>query len=196
MCVCVVAPCRLTCFSLNSVICASDASRCFLLLDLPAPGAACRGGFGENFWELVTVEVRAKGFGEVDGGRAERGGEGTDSGLGEEQRERGRCCGEEEGSSLGGLGDAVLDRGLGDVVRAMGEEDGDDSRRGWVSSARGLELAARPVDWITLKCCCGASVRPDLELCRARGEVWDSRGGDTEQGKGTRVGGLEGTFLS
>ncbi len=62
-------------------------------------------------------------------------------------------------------------------------------------SARGFELAARPVDWITLKCCCGPSVR-DLELCRARGEVWDKAGGETEQGKGTRVGGLEGTFLS
>lgn len=62
-------------------------------------------------------------------------------------------------------------------------------------SARGFELAARPVDWITLKCCCGPSVR-DLELCRASGEVWDKAGGETEQGKGTRVGGLEGTFLS
>lgn len=61
-------------------------------------------------------------------------------------------------------------------------------------SARGFELAARPVDWITLKCCCGPSVR-DLEPCRASGEVWDKAGGETEQGKGTRVGGLEGPFL-
>ena len=34
-----------------------------------------------------------------------------------------------------------------------------------------------------------------MELCSASGEVWDSAGGDTEQGMGTRVGGLEGTFL-
>lgn len=28
----------------------------------------------------------------------------------------------------------------------------------------------------------------------ASGEFWDKAGGETEQGKGTRVGGLEGTF--
>lgn len=49
------------------------------------------------------------------------------------------------------------------------------------------------MDWITLKCCCGPSVR-DLELCRASGEIWDKAGGETEQGKGTRVGGLESVF--
>lgn len=49
------------------------------------------------------------------------------------------------------------------------------------------------MDWITLKCCCGPSVR-DLELCKASGEVWDKAGGEAEQGKGTRVGGLEETF--
>lgn len=96
-----------------------------------------------------------------------------------------------EGSSFGGLGEAVLEIAFGDVVRAIGE----DSLRGWARSARGFELAARPVDWITLKCCCGPSVR-DLELCRASGEFWDKAGGETEQGKGMRVGGLEETFLS
>lgn len=74
-----------------------------------------------DFWEFVTDEVKPKGFGEVDGGRVERGGDGTERGLGEEQRERGRCWGE-EGSSLGGLGEAVLESAFGDVVRAMGEE--------------------------------------------------------------------------
>lgn len=111
------------------MICASEASSCFLLLDLAEPGTACRGGFSEDFWELVTDEVKPKGFGEVDGGRVERGGEGTERGFGEEQRERGRCWGEEEGSSFGGLGDAVLESAFGDVVRAMGEEDGEDSLR-------------------------------------------------------------------
>lgn len=115
--------------SLNSLICASEASSCFFLLDLAAPGTACRGGFSEDFRELVTDEVKPKGFGEVDGGRVERGGEGTERGLGEEQRDSGRCWGEEEGSSLGGLGEAVLESAFGDVVRAMGE-DGEDSRRG------------------------------------------------------------------
>lgn len=119
----------LTCLSLNSLICASEASSCFLLLGLPEPGIAFRGGFSRDFWELVTDEVKPKGFGEVDGGRVERGGEGTERGLGEEQRERGRCCGEEEGSSLGSFGDAVLERAFGDVVRAMGEEEGEDSLR-------------------------------------------------------------------
>lgn len=109
------------------MICASEASRCFLLLDFAEPGTACRGGFSERFWELVTDEVKPEGFGEVDGGRVERGGEGTERGLGEEQRERGRCWGEDEGSSLG---DAVLESAFGDVVRAMGEEDGEDSLRG------------------------------------------------------------------
>lgn len=119
-----------TCLSLNSLICASEASSSFLLLDLAAPRTGCRGGFSEDFWELVTDEVKPKGFGEVDRGRDERGGEGTERGLGEEQRERGRCWGEEEGSSLGGLGDAVLASAFGDVVRAMGEGDGEDSLRG------------------------------------------------------------------
>lgn len=183
----------LTCLSRNSLICASEASSSFLLLDLAAPGRACWGGFSDDFWELVTDEVKPKGFGEVDSGRVEWGGEGTERGLGEEQSERGRCWGEEEGSSLGGLGEAVLESAFGDVVRAMGEEDGEDSLRGWVRSARGFELAARPVDWITLKCCCVPSVQ-DLEPCRASGEVWDKAGGETEQGKGTRVGGLEETF--
>lgn len=45
------------------------------------------------------------------------------------------------------------------------------------------------MDWITLKCCCGPSVR-DLGLCRASGKVWDKAGGEAEQGKGTRCGGL------
>ncbi|TNN74528.1 hypothetical protein EYF80_015308 [Liparis tanakae] len=36
-------------------------------------------------------EVKPKGFGEVGSGRVERGGEGTERGLGEEQRERGKC---------------------------------------------------------------------------------------------------------
>lgn len=89
----------------------------------------------------------------------------------------------------------MLESAFGDVVRAIGEEDGEDSLRGWARSARGFELAARPVDWITLKCCCGPSVR-DLELCRASGEVWDKAGGEIEQGKGMRVGGLGETFLS
>lgn len=71
-------------------------------------------------------EVKPKGFGEVDAGRVERGGEGTERGFGEEQRERGRCWGEEEGSSLGCLGDAVLDMAFGDVVRAIGEEEGEE----------------------------------------------------------------------
>lgn len=100
------------------------------MLDLAEPGAARRGGFSEDFRELVTDEVKPKGFGEVDSGRAERGGEGTERGLGEEQRERGRCWGEEEGSSLGRLGEAVLESAFGEVVRAMGEEDGEDSLRG------------------------------------------------------------------
>lgn len=91
---------------------------------------------------------------------------------------------------MGGLEEAVLERAFGDVVRAMGEADGEGSLRGWVRSARGLELAARPVDWITLKCCCTPSGR-DLELCRVRGELWDRAGGEGEQGKGTKVGGLE-----
>lgn len=30
----------------------------------------------------------------------------------------------------------------------------------------------------------------------ASGEVWDKAGGETEQGKGTSLGGMEGTFLS
>lgn len=116
------------------------------MLDLAAPGTVCFGGFGEAFWALVNDEVKPKCFGEVDAGRVERGGEGTERGFGEEQRERGRCCGEEEGSSLGGFGDAVLENALGEVVRAMGEDDGEDSLRGWVRSARGFVLAARPVD--------------------------------------------------
>lgn len=73
------------------MICASEASSCFLLLGLPEPGTACRGGFSEDFWGHVTDEAKPNGLGEVDGGRLERGGEGTDRGLGEEQRERGRC---------------------------------------------------------------------------------------------------------
>lgn len=48
---------------------------------------------------------------------------------------------------------------------------------------------------MTLKCCCGPSVR-DLELGTASGEFWDKAGGETEQGMGTRVGGLEETFLA
>lgn len=60
----------------------------------------------------------------------ERGGEGTERGLGEEQRERGRCWGEDDGSSLGSLGDAVLESAFGDVVRAMGEGVGEVSLRG------------------------------------------------------------------
>lgn len=61
----------LTCLSLNSLICASEASSCFLLLGLPEPGIAFRGGFSKDFRELVTDEVKPKGFGEVDGGRVE-----------------------------------------------------------------------------------------------------------------------------
>lgn len=137
---------RPTCLSLNSLICASEASSCFFLLDLAALGTVCLGGFSDNFCGLVIDEVKPKGFGEVDARRVERGGEGIERGFGEEQRERGRCWGEEDGSSLGGLGEAVLDSALGDVVRAIGEEVGDGSRRGWVRSARGLGLAARPVD--------------------------------------------------
>lgn len=91
------------------------------------PATACFGGFSEDFLELVKDEVKPNGFGEVHSGRVERGGEGTERGLGEEQRERGRCCGEEEGNSLGGFGEAVLEIAFGDAVRAMGEEDGDDS---------------------------------------------------------------------
>ena len=116
-------------------------------------------------WAPVSGEVTGKGFGEVHSGRAERGGDGTDSGLGDEQSDRGRCCGDEEGSSLGGLGGTVLGKALGDVVRAMGDEEGEDSL--CVTRAMGLELAAKPVDWMTLKCC---SVR-GLELCKASGAV-------------------------
>lgn len=114
------------------MICASDASSCFLLLDLAEPAAARRGGFGEDFWELLTDEVEPKGFGEVGGGRVGRGGEGMERGFGEEQRERGRCWGEEEeeGSGLGALGEAALERASGDMARAMGEEDGENSLRG------------------------------------------------------------------
>lgn len=119
-----------TCLSLNSLICANDASSCFLLLGFAEPGIACRGVFSEDFWELVIDEVKPKVFGEVDDGRVERGGEGTDRGLGEEQRERGRCWGEEEGSSLGSFGDALLESAFGDVVRAIGEEEGEDSLQG------------------------------------------------------------------
>lgn len=92
------------------------------MLDLAAPGAASFGGLGEAFWALVNDEVSPNGFGEVDAGREERGGEGTERGFGEEQRDRGRCCGEEEGSSLGGFGEAELENALGDVVRVMGED--------------------------------------------------------------------------
>lgn len=134
------------------MICASEASNCFLLLGFPGPAVVCGDGFTEGFWELVTDEVKPNGFGEVDGGRVERGGEGTEKGLGEEQSERGRCWGEDDGSSLGSLGDAVLESVFGDVVRAMGEEVGESSLRVCVRSASGFELAARPVDWITLKC--------------------------------------------
>lgn len=116
------------------------------------PEVACSGVFSEDFWELVTEDVKPNGFGEVDSGRVERGGDGTESGLGEEQRERGRCWGEEDGSSLGSFGDALLEIAFGDVVRAMGEEEGEGSLRGWVRRASGFELAAKPVDWITLKC--------------------------------------------
>lgn len=94
------------------------------------PGTARFGGFSEDFCELVKDEVKPKDFGEVDSGRVERGGEGTERGLGEEQRERGRCWGEDEGSSLGGFGEAVLETAFGDVVRGMGEEDGEDSLLG------------------------------------------------------------------
>lgn len=76
-----------------------------------------------DFCGLVT-DVKPKGFGEVDSGRIERGGEGTERGFGDEQSERGRCWGEDEGSSLG---EAVLETAFGEVVRAMGEEDGEDS---------------------------------------------------------------------
>ena len=105
-------------------MCVREVSSCFLcLLDFAEPEADLRGGFSEDFREPVTheVEPKPKDFGEVERGSVERGGEGTERGLGDEQRERGRCWGEEEGSSLGGLGD---------VVRAMGEEDGEDSLRG------------------------------------------------------------------
>lgn len=182
-----------TCLSLNSLICASEASNCFLLLGLPDPAVVCWDGFSEGFWELVTDEVKPNGFGEVDGGRVGRGGEGTERGLGEEQRDRGRCWGEDDGSSLGSLGDAVLESAFGDVVRAMGEEVGDVSLRCWVRSASGFELAARPVDWITLKCWAGPSV---LDLCWVTGDDWDRAGEETEQGVGTRVGAFEGIFLS
>lgn len=46
----------------------------------------------------------------------------------------------------------MLESAFGDVVRAMGEEVGESSLRVGVRSASGFELAARPVDWITLKC--------------------------------------------
>lgn len=179
------------------MICASDASSCFLLLGFP-PAAALRGGFSTDFWGLAIDEVKPKGFGEVDdGGRVGRGGEGTDRGLGEEQRERGRCWGEAEvaalGSSLGGLGEAVLGAALGgEVVRGMGEEEEEegegDSLRLWARRASGLAPAARPVDWITLKCWCGSA--RDRDLCRA------GAGGEAEGGMGTRVGGWWDTLMS
>lgn len=75
---CLLLPGWLTCFSLNSLICASEASSCFFLLDLPEPGTVRRGGFSEDFWELVADEVKPKGFAEVDSGRVEWGGEGTE----------------------------------------------------------------------------------------------------------------------
>lgn len=40
----------------------------------------------------------------------------------------------------------MLASAFGDVVRAIGEEDGEDSLWACVRSARGFELAARPVD--------------------------------------------------
>lgn len=49
------------------------------------------GGFSEYFGGLVKDEVKPKGFGEVDARRVEWGGEGTERGFGEEQRESGRC---------------------------------------------------------------------------------------------------------
>lgn len=118
------------CLILNSLICASEASRSFFLLDLAEPEPAFRGFFSDDFLELDTGEVKPIDFGEVDGGRVERGGDGTEKGLGEEQRERGKCWGEEEGRSLGGFGEAVLERAFGEVVSAMGEDDGEDSLRG------------------------------------------------------------------
>lgn len=186
--------------SLNSLICASDASSCFLLLGFPA-APPLRGGFSTDFWGLAMDEVKPKGFGEVDdGGRVGRGGEGTERGLGEEQRERGRCWGEAAaaaavGSSLGGLGDAVLGAAFGgEVVRAMGEEveeEGEgDSLRPWVRRASGLAPAARPVDWITLKCWCGSARGRDLCVAGA------GAGGEAEGGMGTRVGGWWDTLMS
>lgn len=111
------------------MICAREASRSFLLLDFAVPGVSGFGGLDEDLWEPVNDEVKTNGFGEVDARRAERGGDGTERGFGDEQRERGRCWGEEEGSSLGGFGEALLEGAFGDVVRAMGEEDGEDSLR-------------------------------------------------------------------
>lgn len=154
--------------------------------------------FGGGFPEPAIGEASTEnGLGEEEErGRAERGGEGTDSGFGEEQRERGRCCGgeeEQEGSSLGGLGEALLLGALGEVVREMGEAEGECSRRGCVRRARGLELAARPVDWMTLRCCWRPSAL-DLEAWKGKGEAWarDRAGGDGERGReGTRVGGSE-----
>lgn len=47
---------------------------------------------------------------------------------------------------MGRLGDAALASAFGEWVRAMGEEDDEDSLWGWLRSARDFELAARPVD--------------------------------------------------
>lgn len=108
----------------------------------------------------------------------------------EVQRDRGRCC-SEEGSSLGGLGEDVV-RPLGEVMRGIGEAergDGEVSLRGWVRRARGLELAVRPVDWMTLRCCWRPSSL-GREVWRDRGELWDRVGGECCEG--TRVGGSEG----
>lgn len=140
------------------LICKRVSSRKLRLLALKLSDST--GGLGDAVEALVLCGgERVGGFGEDDseGGRGE---DERDNGLGDEQRESGLGDEEETDGGLGeedrlsGLGEEDSDRGcLVEDTRGTGEA----SLRDWVTSARGLALAASPVAWMTLRCCLGLS---------------------------------------
>lgn len=146
------------------------------------------GGLGDAVEALGLCEGdRVGGFGDEDseGGRGE---EECDSGLGDEERWRGLGDEEETDGGLGeddmlrGLGEEECERGLGEDTRGTGEA----SLRAWVTRARGLELTASPVAWMTLRWCLGLLSSRGLELAKAGGK--DCRGKRAERGPSSAVG--------